>query len=137
MSDRAPSGAAVGWIAFAGFMMIIAGGLKMLHGLGAILHADSIPGADLLIEQNASTWGWWQLLLGAVVFLAGFAVFKGNVLARTVGVIGAILSVMSMFVVINLYPLSAFTIILIDIAVIWALTVHGRDIQKAQDMGAM
>jgi hypothetical protein len=72
-----------------------------------------------------------------VVLLAGFAVFSGNVLARAVGVIGAVVSVFSAFASMTFYPFWSLAIIAIDIAIIWALTVHGRDIQKAQEMGGM
>jgi hypothetical protein len=139
MSERMPSGAAVGWITFAGTLMIIGGGLKMLEGLGWIINSNNLfpDGNDALFGQSASSWGWFQLLLGAVVLLAGFAVFSGNVLARTVGVIAAIISVFSAFASMTFYPFWALTIIAIDVAIIWALTVHGRDIQKAQEMGGV
>jgi hypothetical protein len=139
MSERMPSSAAVGWISFAGILMIVTGGFKMLQGLGWIINSKhTFPeGSDAILGQNAKSWGWFMLLLGAVVLLAGLAVFSGNVLARTVGVIGAVVSVFSAFASMTFYPFWAITIIAIDIAIIWALTVHGRDIQKAQEMSGM
>jgi len=139
MSERMPSSAAVGWITFAGTLMVIAGGFKILQGLGWIINSNNTfpDGNDAVLGQSATSWGWFQLLLGAVVLLAGLAVFSGNVLARTVGVIAAVVSVFSAFASMTFYPFWSITIIAIDIAVIWALTVHGRDIQKMQDMGAM
>lgn len=136
MSDREPSGAAVGWIMFAGFMMILAGSFSMLSGLGAILNPSSLGGVatDSILEQSADTWGWWHLLIGLVVFLAGFGVFKGNVLARTVGVIAASLSAISAFMWMPLAPWWGIIVIFVDVSVIWALTVHGRDVEKAAGM---
>ena len=90
-----------------------------------------------MLGQSATSWGWFEILLGAVILLAGFAVFSGNVLARTVGVIGAVISMFSAFASMTFYPFWALAIIAIDVAVIWALTVHGRDIQKAEEMGGM
>jgi hypothetical protein len=75
-----------------------------------------------------------KLLVGAVVLLAGFGVFSGNVLARTVGVIGATISALASFVAIALYPVWGICIIAVDIAVIWALTAHGRDVQRMREM---
>ena len=137
MSERMPSSAAVGWITFAGTLMIIAGGFKILQGLGWIINSKNIfpDGNDAVFGQSATSWGWFQLLLGVVVLLAGLAVFSGNILARTVGVIAAVISVFSAFASMTFYPFWALAIIAIDIAVIWALTVHGRDIQKVQEMG--
>ena len=71
------------------------------------------------------------------MFFSGFGVFTGNVLARTIGVIAAIVSMVSAFVWMPIYPIWGITIVAIDFAIIWALTVHGRDIQKAERMGEM
>lgn len=133
MSDQ-PSGKAVGWIAFAGFMMILGGSFGMLAGLAALINPDSWTAVDSIFEQSAETWGWWHLLIGAIVFFAGFGVFSGNVLARTVGVIVATISAISAFVWMPVYPIWGICLIAIDVMVIWALTAHGRDVEKVQRM---
>ena len=137
MSERMPSTAAVGWISFAGILMVVVGGFKILQGLGWVINSKHhFPdGNDAVFGQSATSWGWFQILLGVVILLAGFAVFSGNVLARTVGVIGAVISMFSSFASMTFYPFWALAIIAIDVAVIWALTVHGRDIQKVEEMG--
>ena len=129
-----PSAKAVGWISFAGFMMILGGSFGMLAGLAAVINPDSWSGVDSIFEQSAETWGWWHILIGAVVFFAGFGVFAGNVLARTVGVIVATVSAISAFVWMPVYPIWGICLIAIDVMVIWALTAHGRDVEKAQRM---
>ena len=135
MSDREPSGGAIGWISFAGILLIIGGSFAMLAGLGGIINPDAfVVTKDNLFKLSTSSWGWWHLIVGAIVFFSGFGVFAGNVLARTVGVIAAIVSMVSAFVWMPIYPVWGITIIAIDLAVIWALTAHGRDIQKAQGM---
>ncbi len=133
MSDQ-PSGKAVGWIGFAGFMMILGGSFGMLAGLAALINPDAFVAKDFLLKTSAETWGWWHLLIGAAVFFAGFGVFSGNVLARTVGVIVAIISALSAFVWMPVYPIWGICLIAIDVMVIWALTAHGRDMEKAQRM---
>ena len=137
MSERMPSTAAVGWISFAGILMVVVGGFKILQGLGWVINSKHLfpDGNDAVFGQSATSWGWFQILLGVVVLLAGLAVFSGNVLARTVGVIGAVISMFSAFASMTFFPFWALAIIAIDGAVIWALTVHGRDIQKAEEMG--
>jgi hypothetical protein len=49
--------------------------------------------------------------------------------------IAAIVSAFWAFVSMTFYPVWGICIIAMDVAIIWALTAHGRDIQKAQDMG--
>ena len=129
MSAREPSRGAVGWITFAGVVMVISGAFSILQGLGMLINSERFPGTDAVFSQDATTWGWVQVIVGGIVFLAGLGVFTGNILARTIGVIAAVLSALAAFVAIALYPVWGISIVAIDIAVIWALTAHGRDIQ--------
>ena len=63
-----------------------------------------------------------------VLILSGLGVMTGNVLARTVGVFVAALSVIANFAFIPYYPIWSIAIIAVDVAIIWALTAHGRDV---------
>ena len=130
MSDR-PSSGAVGWTMFAGFVMILVGSMHAIWGLVAILN-DAFYGSvqEYFLKFNVSTWGWIHLVAGIIIVLAGFAVFSGAVWARTIGVIMALVSAIANFASLPYYPVWAICMIAIDIAVIWALTVHGRDITE-------
>ena len=86
---------AVGWITFAGFMMVIGGGFAMLEGLGMLIHKANFPGVDAVLQQHSSTWGWFHLIVGAALLFSGIGIFSGNVLARTVGVIAATISALN------------------------------------------
>jgi hypothetical protein len=136
VSNEDISKGAVGWITFAGFMMVIGGGFAMLEGLAMLIHTSNFPGKDLILQQNGKTWGWFQIIVGAALLLSGFAVFSGNVLARTVGVIAATISALGAFSTVQFQPVWNTAIIAVDIAIIWALTAHGRDIKKLDDLDA-
>lgn len=126
-----PSAAAAGWIMFAGVIMIIVGFFQAIAGFVGILEDEFyVVGREYVFQFDATTWGWIHLIVGLIVLVAGFGVFSGNVLARTVGVIGAAVSMISAFMWLPWYPVWAIVIIAIDIAVIWALTVHGRDLAE-------
>jgi len=60
---------------------------------------------------------------------AGFAVMAGQTWARVVGIILAVLSAFANFTFIPYYPFWAIMIIAVDVFVIWALAVHGRDLK--------
>jgi hypothetical protein len=120
----------VGWIFFAGTMMIIGGCLNAFYGFVAALNDEWV------VFQNRSAvyldltgWGWVHVVLGLVVVLCGIGVFTGNVLARTVGVILAGISMIANFLFLPVYPLWSIIIITIDALVIWALTAHGREVR--------
>jgi hypothetical protein len=120
----------VGWIFFAGTLMIIGGSLNALYGLVAALNDDWVGWQNRTDAYlDVSGWGWLHLIVGLVVVACGFGVFTGNVLARTVGVILAGLSMVANFFFIPVYPLWAIIIITIDALVIWALTAHGREVR--------
>ena len=62
---------------------------------------------------------------------SGVGIMVGNVLARTVGVIAAALSCVINFAWLPYQPVWGSIMIAVSVAVIWALTVHGRDITAA------
>ena len=121
-----------GWIAFAGVMMIISGSLNALYGLVAVVNDDWVVWTNRTsLVIDISQWGWIHLVVGLVVLLSGLGVFSGNVLARTVGVIGAAISLIVNFFFIPAYPLWAIIVITINVLVIWALTAHGSEMRSA------
>ncbi|WP_456846897.1 DUF7144 family membrane protein [Cellulomonas sp. P5_C6] len=123
------SGFAVGLTVFAGTMMMIAGVLHAMQGLVAVVNDTFyVVGQKWLFEFDVTTWGWIHVVVGIIVAFAGIFVLSGQVWARTVGVIVAALSIVFNFAWLPYYPVWSLIIIAIDFFVIWALTVHGRDI---------
>lgn len=120
---------AVGFSFFAGFMLIMIGCFQIIAGLAALVKDDFyVVSPNYFINIDASGWGWIHLIVGAIVLLAGFGIFSGSVAARTVGVVIAVINALVNFAFIPYYPLWSILIIALDVAVIWALTAHGRDI---------
>jgi hypothetical protein len=128
MSEQ-PSAWAAGYAAFAGVVLIMVGFFQAVAGLAAIVDDTFyVVGREYVFQFDATTWGWIHLIIGLVVLLAGFGIFSGNVLARTVGVLAAAVSGLAAFMWLPWYPVWGVVIIALDIAIIWALTMHGRDI---------
>jgi len=128
---RNPSAAAVGWTAFAAYMLILIGVFHAIAGFAAILKDGFYAvSANYAFKLDSTSWGWIHLIGGIIVLLAGFGLFRGAVWARTVGVIVAGVSVIVSFAWLPWYPIWGIMIIAVDITVIWALTAHGRDITE-------
>ena len=125
---------AVGWISFAGFMMILLGSFHAIAGLiGIIDDTFYAVTAKYVFQFDRTTWGWINLILGIVVVLAGFGVFSGALWARIVGVIIGIVSAIAGFAWLPYYPIWAILFIAVAISIIWALTIHGRDVERMQE----
>ena len=132
MSDKQPSGWAIGWTAFAGIIMILMGIWWIIGGFSAILNPNFFVVTETWILQlDVSTWGWIHLILGVVILASGFGLFSGAGWARVVGVIVAILAALAAFSWLPYYPVWGIIYIVAAVGVIWALTVHGHDITEA------
>ncbi|HEY2195690.1 MAG TPA: hypothetical protein VGH76_25770, partial [Actinomycetospora sp.] len=82
-----------GWISFAGIMMILLGSFQVIEGLVALLHSSYfvVPATGLVVNVSYNAWGWFHLILGVLIFAAGFGVMAGRLWARIVGIALALL----------------------------------------------
>lgn len=123
----------VGWVFFAGFLMILLGAFQAIAGLTALLKETFlVVGEQNLLVLDFTTWGWVHLILGVVILIAGFSVMQGATWARILGVIFAGLSVVAHLAYIAAYPLWSIVTITVGVLVIYALTVHGGELKDSQ-----
>jgi hypothetical protein len=122
----------VGWIVFAGVMMVVVGVLHAIQGFVALFKDKYyyVRSDGLVLQLDYSGWGWTHLMLGLVVALAGVALFSGRMWARVVAIGLVLLSVLANFAFVAAYPIWSVTIIAIDILVVYALVVHGREMRS-------
>jgi hypothetical protein len=122
----------VGMVIFGGIMMLLLGGFHAMEGLVAVLKDDYylVTRNGLVLTLDYTTWGWIHLILGVVAAAAGIAVFLGQMWARVVGVIVAVLSALANLAFLPAYPIWSVIIIATDVLVIYALTVHGREVRS-------
>lgn len=130
--DNQPSGWAVGWMMFASIMMIVMGAWWIITGIVAIAKDEFfVIAQEWIFEFDVTAWGWIHLILGIVILAAGFGLYTGQVWARTVGVILAVVAALVAFAWMPYYPIWGIIFVAVSVAVIWALTAHGRDIEYA------
>jgi hypothetical protein len=119
----------VGWVVFAGLVMFAGGVLNLMQGFVALLdesyyHARS----DLLVDVSYQVWGWTMLVAGASVAAAGYALLGGRTWARWVAVVVMAFDALLNFVFVGGYPFWSILAIALDVIVIYALVVHGREL---------
>ncbi len=123
---------AVGYATFASVLLLMVGIFQFVAGLVGVIEDDFyVVSTKWVFEFDVTTWGWIHMILGVVLFLSGLGILSGNVLARTVGVVVAGLAAVANFLWLPYYPVWSIVMIFLAVSVIWALTVHGRDITDA------
>ena len=122
----------VGWIYFAATMMVISGIFSIIWGIvGLVRDQVFVVGArGNVVNLDYTTWGWINLIMGIVVFIAGLCLLTGSVLASIVAVTLAVLSIVGNLLVIAAYPIWSVIVISVDVLVIYAITVHGRELRN-------
>ena len=117
-----PSGAVIGWTAFAAVVMMMSGLWSFLEGLAAIIKGQFfVVLPEYAYNVSVRGWGWTHLILGIVVFLAGACLFTGMMWARITGVVLAMFSAVANFLYIPYSPVWSIVVIALDVFVIWAL----------------
>lgn len=130
MAQRQPMGpdSWSGWTYFASIMMLLAGGMQAIAGLVALFKDQYyLVTQNGLVAFNFTTWGWIHLAIGVLVFCAGLAVLAGSTWGRFVGVFFAVLSALANLAFLAAYPLWSIMVIIVDVLVIYGLTMHGTE----------
>jgi hypothetical protein len=118
-----------GWIAFAGVMMIMLGLFTAIEGLVALFKfTHYVVGREGLLVFGMTGWGWLHLVVGVLAVVAGFALFTGAAWARVTAVLLAAFNAIAQLAFLSASPVWATIVITIDVVVIWAIVVHGKEV---------
>lgn len=123
-----------GWAAFAGIVLFVLGVFNVLYGLAALLNDGQVlvtNGYDGVIIWNLTTWGWIHLVIGAIMIATSIGLFAVKGWARVVAVIFCVLSAIAHIGLITAFPLWSILIIVLDVLVIYNLTVKGGELEAA------
>lgn len=89
-----------GRAAFAAFLLLLAGTLNIIYGIGAVGDANVFVNDTRYIFSDLHTYGWILIILGVIQLTAGFSLLGGGTYGRVIGIaaamlgaIGALLSV--------------------------------------------
>ena len=108
--------------------MIISGIFQGIAGFTALLkNSYYLVGEESLLVFNYTTWGWLHLLGGLFILWAGISLIHGANWARLVAIMLASLAIIGNLLFITTYPFWSIFAIVIDLLVIYALTVRGNE----------
>ncbi|MCY1136870.1 hypothetical protein OWR29_02595 [Actinoplanes sp. Pm04-4] len=123
----------VGWVFFAGLMLVLLGSAHAAVGALAIFEPDILAGTrpDVLLDLPLTVLAWGHLLLGAGAAVTGVALFRGLAWARFVAIVVALFTGLMSFVFATVYPVWAAIIIVLCGVVLYATAVHGDEVYDA------
>jgi hypothetical protein len=120
--------AATGLTLAAAVLMIISGVWNFMEGLAAVIRGSFfIVLPNYAYNISITGWGWFHLILGAVVAVAGVALLTNRLWARIIGIIIVSVSMVVNFLYIPYQPVWSIALIALDAAVIWALLASSSD----------
>jgi len=118
-----------GWITFAGITALVAGAYNALSALSTL--ASDYPRIEqveeLLFGVRVDAWAWFWLVVGLAQMLTGVLVMMRNLWGQFLGVGIASLSAMTALFGLFEWPLWAFSVLMLDVLVIYALLTHVDD----------
>jgi hypothetical protein len=123
----------VGWIAFAATMLVLIGSFHVIQGLVALFKDEYylVGSSGLVVNVDYTAWGWVHIIAGAIAIGTGFGLFSGQMWARVVGTIVAVLSAIVNVAFLAAYPIWSTLMIALCVIIILALTVHGSEMKGA------
>ncbi|MET9022691.1 hypothetical protein ABZV93_22185 [Actinopolymorpha sp. NPDC004070] len=128
----AAGGGGLGWMMYAGVVLVAAGIFEAIWGLTALLRTTYfvVPSIGLVVSFNYTAWGWVHIGLAVLLVLTGLAVLAGQSWARYAGICLAALSMIANFLTLAAFPFWSLVMIAVDILVIYGLSVHGQEMQR-------
>jgi hypothetical protein len=117
-----------GRVMFAATLLLIAGALNIIYGIGALDDANIFVNDKRYILSNLNTMGWVLIILGVIQLTGGFSLFAGNAYGRVLGIIGASLGAIGALLSIGgNYPWWSLGIFFLCVYIIQGIFVYGGD----------
>jgi hypothetical protein len=110
-----------GWWVFAGVLLLVAGVLNIIWGIGAIGDAKFFTNSGTFIISSLHTWGWITLILGVLELIAAFSLFSGGEFGRWFGIFVGAFNAMAALLSIPAYPFWSLAIFALSIIIIYKL----------------
>ena len=113
---------------FAAILLLIAGTLNIIYGIGALDSANIFTGETRYILTNLNTLGWVMIVLGVIQLTGGFSLLSGNTYGRVLGIIGGSLGAINALLSIGgQNPWWSLAIFFLCVWVVYGILVLGDD----------
>jgi hypothetical protein len=116
-----------GWLTFAAIVLIFEGIMRIFDSIWAFRYHGAVPEGlqNALLGSTLKHYGWYFLIVGALLIFSGVAVLGRSQFARWIGITAAVIGGLSAVAWLPYYPVWSIIYIAIAIMVIYALAVYG------------
>jgi len=116
-----------GRVVFAAVLLLIAGTLNIIYGIGAISDAHFYANSTQYVVSSLHTWGWITLILGIFQLTGGFSLMSGRPYGRIIGITAATIgAVESLLAVGGAFPFWSLGVFALCLIIIHGLLVYGE-----------
>ena len=113
---------------FAAVLLLIAGTLNIVYGIGALDNANIFANDKRYIFTDLNTMGWVLIVLGVIQLTAGFSLMAGNTYGRVLGIAAAGLGAIgALFSIGGSNPWWSLAIFALCVYIIQGIFVLGED----------
>lgn len=125
----------IGWIAFASAMLFLGGIFNIFAGFVALLNSTVFYRAatDTVYMMSYTQWGWTHIIVGILALIASGSLASGKMFGRMVAVLIAVVSIVANMAFVPIYPIWSLLVIFLDVMVIFAVTVHGKEVRNLSE----
>jgi hypothetical protein len=118
----------VGRATLAAVLLMIAGTLNIVYGIGALDDANIFVNDTRYIFTNLNTMGWVLIVLGVIQLTGGFSLVAGNSYGMVIGLVGATLGAIgALFSIGGNNPWWSLCVFALCVYIIHGLIVFGED----------
>ena len=120
-----------GWGVFASVLLLIAGIFDLIFGLAAVIGPNTtvVVAETGLFAVDVAAWGWWHIIAGIALIVLSFFLYRGATWARVIAIIIVIINAVGQLSLISAQPFWSLAILAVDVLILYALTVHGRELK--------
>jgi hypothetical protein len=113
---------------FAAVLLLIAGTLNIIYGIGALDNANIFVNDKRFVLDDLNTMGWVLIVLGVIQLTGGFSLLAGNTYGRVIGMTGGSLGAIgALFSVGGANPWWSLAIFALCIYIVHGIAVLGED----------
>jgi hypothetical protein len=122
-----------GRVGFAAVLLLIAGVINILYGIGANAHATVFVNDTRFVLEDLNALGWVLIILGVIQLTGGFSLMAGRGYGRVIGIIGGSLGAIGALLSIGgRYPWWSLAVFFLCIYVVHGIVVYGEDERAAR-----